>query len=129
MGKKHSPLFLRRVKHSQTIINECTIEEFSSMLSDTEPLIVIDVREAHEFESGHMKGAAHIGKGVLERDIEKHPYDVNDRIVLYCGGGFRSAIAAQSLQEMGYGNVYSLWGGWRSIVAEGFTITTVNSPD
>jgi len=129
MGKKHSPLFLRRVEHSRTFINECTIEEFLSMLSDTEPLIVIDVREAHEFESGYMKGATHIGKGVLERDIEKHPFDVNDRIVLYCGGGFRSAIAAQSLQEMGYGNVFSLWGGWRSIVAEGLEITTINSPD
>lgn len=129
MGKKHSPLFLRRVEHSRMIINECTIEEFSSMLSDTRSLIVIDVREAHEFESGHMQGATHIGKGVLERDIEKHPFGTNDRIVLYCGGGFRSAIAAQSLQEMGYENVFSLWGGWRSIVAKGLEITTINSSD
>ena len=92
-------------------------------------MIVIDVREVHEFEAGHMKGATHIGKGVLERDIEKHPFGMNDRIVLYCGGGFRSAIAAQSLQEMGYENVYSLWGGWRSIVAKELEITTTDSTE
>ena len=63
-----------------------------------------------------MKEAIHIGKGVLERDIEKHPFATSDRIVLYCGGGFRSAIAAQSMKEMGYENVYSLWGGWRAIL-------------
>ncbi len=129
MGKKHSPLFLRRVEHSRSIINECNIDEFTLMLNDNESLIIIDVRESHEFESGHMKGATHISKGVLERDIEKHPFDTSDRIVLYCGGGFRSAIAAQSLQDMGYENAYSLWGGWRSIVAEGLEITTMDSLD
>ena len=99
------------------------------MLSDGSPLHVIDVRERHEFEAGHLDGSVHIGKGVLERDIEKHQFAEDARLVLYCGGGFRSAIAAQSLQEMGYGNVFSLWGGWRSIVAEGLEITTINSPD
>lgn len=117
MGKKHSPLFLRRVEHSRSIINECTIDEFILMMNDNESMIIIDVRETHEFELGHMKGAIHIGKGVLERDIEKHPFGTSDRIVLYCGGGFRSAIAAQSMKEMGYENVYSLWGGWRAILA------------
>lgn len=117
MGKKHSPLFLRRVEHSRSVINECTIDEFILMMNDNESLFIIDVRETHEFELGHMKGAIHIGKGVLERDIEKHPFGTSDRIVLYCGGGFRSAIAAQSMKEMGYENVYSLWGGWRAILA------------
>ncbi|MDA8717798.1 rhodanese-like domain-containing protein [Candidatus Poseidoniales archaeon] len=116
MGKKHSPLFLGRVEHSRSIINECNIDEFILMINDNESLHIIDVRENHEFESGHMKGAIHIGKGVLERDIEKHPFATSDRIVLYCGGGFRSAIAAQSMKEMGYENVYSLWGGWRAIL-------------
>ena len=117
MVKKHSPLFLQRVEHSRSIIKECDIDEFGSMLGDNDSLIVIDVREKHEYESGHMEHALHISKGVLERDIEKHPIGTSDRIVLYCGGGFRSAIAAQSLKEMGYENVYSLWGGWRAILA------------
>ncbi len=127
MGKKHSPLFLRRVEHSRSIIKECNIADFTSMVNDGELLHIIDVRETHEFESGSMKGAIHLSKGVLERDIEKHPFDTSDRIVLYCGGGFRSAIAAQSLQDMGYENAYSLWGGWRSIVAEGLELTTMDS--
>ena len=116
MGKKHSPLFLQRVEHSRSVINECDIDEFSSMLNDNDSLFVIDVRETYEYESGHMEHALHISKGVLERDIEKHPIGTSDRIVLYCGGGFRSAIAAQSLKEMGYEDVYSLWGGWRAIL-------------
>ena len=129
MGKKHSPLFLRRVEHSRSVIKECDIQEFVSMVNDDDPLFVIDVRETHEFESGHMKSATHISKGVLERDVEKHPFSTTDRIVLYCGGGFRSAIAAQSLQDMGYANAYSLWGGWRAILAEGLDITTNESTD
>ena len=83
MVKKHSPLFLRRVEHSRSIIKECNIDDFISMLNDNESLIIIDVRESHEFKSGHMKGAIHISKGVLERDVEKHPFDTSDRIILY----------------------------------------------
>ena len=96
MGKKHSPLFLRRVEHSRSVIKECDIQEFAKMVNDDDSLIVIDVRETHEFELGHMKAATHISKGVLERDVEKHPFATTDRIVLYCSGDFRSAIAAQS---------------------------------
>ena len=107
MGKKHSPLFLRRVEHSRSVIKECDIQEFSLMMNDDDSLIVIDVRETHEFESGHMKAATHISKGVLERDIETHPVTTTDRLVLYCGDGFRSAIATQSLQHMGTPNVYT----------------------
>jgi rhodanese-related sulfurtransferase len=92
------------------------------MLEDGEPILVIDVREHHEFEAGHLAGSLHIGKGVLERDIEKHDVDDSTRMVLYCGGGFRSAIAARSLQDMGYSNAFSLWGGWRGILAEGLEI-------
>jgi rhodanese-related sulfurtransferase len=97
---------------------ECSAAEFKGMLEDGSPLVVIDVRERHEFEAGHLEGSVHIGKGVLERDIEKHGLADDARLVLYCGGGFRSAIAAQSLKQMGFSNASSLWGGWRAIVAE-----------
>ena len=119
MGKNHSPKFLATVEHSRKVINECGIDEFSAMLNDGNQLTVIDVREQHEFDAGCFEGALHLGKGVIERDIEKHPISEGDRIVLYCGGGFRSALAAESLARMGYANVYSLWGGWRSLVAAG----------
>ena len=89
------------------------------MLNDGEELVVIDVREQHEYDAGSFEGALHLSKGVIERDIEKHPVSAGARIVLYCGGGYRSAIAAESLTRMGYANVYSLWGGWRSLVAKG----------
>ena len=119
MGKKHSPKFLSTVDQSRKVINECDIDQFSAMLNDGNQLTVIDVREQHEFDAGCFEGALHLSKGVIERDIEKHPISEEDRIVLYCGGGFRSALAAESLTRMGYANVYSLWGGWRSLVAAG----------
>ena len=119
MGKNHSPKFLSTVDQSRKVINECDIDQFSAMLNDGNPLTVIDVREQHEFDAGRFEGALHLSKGVIERDIEKHPISEEDRIVLYCGGGFRSALAAESLARMGYANVYSLWGGWRSLVAAG----------
>ena len=119
MGKNHSPKFLATVEQSRKAINECDIDGFSAMLNDGNQLTVIDVREQHEFDAGCFEGALHLSKGVIERDIEKHPISEDDRIVLYCGGGFRSALAAESLTRMGYANVYSLWGGWRSLVAAG----------
>ena len=119
MGKKHSPKFLSKVDQSRKVINECDIDQFSAMLNDGNQLTVIDVREQHEFDAGCFEGALHLSKGVIERDVEKHPISEEDRIVLYCGGGFRSALAAESLTRMGYVNVYSLWGGWRSLVAAG----------
>ena len=119
MGKKHSPKFLSTVDQSRKVINECDIDQFSVMSNDGNQLTVIDVREQHEFDAGRFEGALHLSKGVIERDIEKHPISEEDRIVLYCGGGFRSALAAESLTRMGYTNVYSLWGGWRSLVAAG----------
>ena len=119
MGKNHTPKFLATVEQSRKVISECDIDAFSVMLNDGDQLTVIDVREQHEFEAGRFEGALHLSKGVIERDIEKHPITEEDRIVLYCGGGFRSALAAESLARMGYVNVYSLWGGWRSLVAAG----------
>lgn len=122
MAKNHSPKFLELVDQARAIIPECEPRELRGMLEDGEPLMVIDVRERHEYEAGHLIGSVHIGKGVLERDIEKHDVEDTTRMVLYCGGGFRSAIAARSLQEMGFSNAFSLWGGWRGILGEGLPI-------
>jgi len=117
MAKKHSPRFLAIVESARNQVTECDAKDLMNLIE--QGAIVIDVRERHEFESGHFQGAIHIGKGVLERDIEKQEFDISTTLVLYCGGGFRSAIAAKSLQEMGYENVISLWGGWRGILSEG----------
>ncbi len=124
MAKKHSPRFLAIVESARSEIAECEAADLRVMSGDGQPLVVLDVRERHEFEAGHLDGAIHIGKGVIERDIEKHDFHDDVRIVLYCGGGFRSALAAKSLQDMGWSNVISLWGGWRSIQAEGLPIWT-----
>ena len=112
MAKKHSPRFLAIVEDARAKISECSASELSKLVS--EGAVVIDVREQHEFEAGHYVDAIHI-----ERDIEKQDFEIKQKIVLYCGGGFRSAIAAKSLQDMGYEDVISLWGGWRGILAEG----------
>ena len=119
MAKKHSAKFLAVVEAARAAIPECEAGELRSMLADGQPIVVLDVREQHEYDAGHLIGSVHIGKGVLERDIEKHDFNDDTRMVLYCGGGFRSAIAAKSLKEMGYSNDISLWGGWRGIQAEG----------
>lgn len=117
MAKKHNPRFLAIVEDARAKISECSASELSKLVS--EGAVVIDVREQHEFEAGHYVDAIHIGKGVIERDIEKQDFEIKQKIVVYCGGGFRSAIAAKSLQDMGYEDVISLWGGWRGILAEG----------
>ena len=124
MAKKHNPRFLAIVEAARNEIAECEASDVRKMMDDGAPLVVVDVRERHEFEAGHLEGAVHIGKGVIERDVEKHDFADDARIVLYCGGGYRSAIAAKSLQDMGWTNVASLWAGWRGILAEGLPIWT-----
>ena len=119
MAKQHAPRFLAIVEAARQEIAECEAADLQVMMEDGQPLVVLDVRERHEFEAGHLEGAIHLGKGVIERDIEKHDFADDARIVLYCGGGYRSAIAAKSLKDMGWTNVMSLWGGWRGIQAEG----------
>ena len=122
MAKMHSPRFLAIVEAARSEIAECEAGELRRMMAEDDSLVVIDVRERHEYEAGHLEGAIHIGKGVIERDIEKENLADDARLVLYCGGGFRSAMAAKSLQDMGWTNVLSLWGGWRGIQAEGLSI-------
>ncbi len=117
MAKKHSPRFLSIVEDARSEISECLASDLNELIE--QGAVVIDVRERHEFDAGHFTGAIHIGKGVIERDIEKFDFSTSTKLVLYCGGGFRSAIAAKSLKEMGYESVISLWGGWRGILAEG----------
>jgi rhodanese-related sulfurtransferase len=110
---QHSPGFLALVAAAKSKIRETTIEEVSSRLKKGERLLLVDVREDDEWRAGHIPGAVHLGKGVIERDVEEEIPQRDAEIILYCGGGFRSAIAAESLQLMGYTNVLSMDGGIR----------------
>ncbi len=110
---KHNPGFLKLVERAKRTITECTSADVKGRLDRREPFHFIDVREDEEFAKDHAKGARHIGRGVLERDIESVIPDKQADIVLYCGGGYRSALAAESLSHMGYTNVRSMDGGIR----------------
>jgi rhodanese-related sulfurtransferase len=110
--KVHSPGFLAFVEDAKTRVREVDIAEYQKMPRDGH--ILIDVREDHEWAAGHAAGALHLSKGILERDIEQQVPDKSRTMVLYCGGGYRSALAADALQKMGYTQVISLDGGWRS---------------
>lgn len=119
---KHASEFLRLVNDAKSRITECTIADLKPRLDAGEKFFLVDVREAHEFAAGHLPGAAHLGKGILERDIEQAIPDTTAEIVLYCGGGYRSALAADSLQKMGYSNVISMDGGIRAWHEAGYSI-------
>ena len=109
----HSPRFLRVVEAVKKRIREVSIGDIKARLARRDRFELIDVREDHEWDAGHIAGARHIGRGVLERDIERIVPDTNAEIVLYCGGGFRSALSADMLQQMGYTRVASMDGGFR----------------
>ncbi len=113
MGK-HATRFLRIVKEAKSRITECTIADVQAKLTAGEAFFLLDVREESEYARGRLPGALHLGKGVIERDIEQAIPDTAASIVLYCGGGYRSALAADSLQKMGYANVISMDGGIRA---------------
>lgn len=113
MAKQHSPAFLEIVSDAKSRIRECTPQDLRQRLDAGEELRVIDVREESEFAQGHIPGAIHLSKGVIERDIETIVPERDTVMVLYCGGGFRSALAADSVQKMGYEQVISMDGGWR----------------
>ena len=119
---KHNPGFLRLVEHVRQRVRECTVAEVKARLDQGEPFHLIDVREDHEFLRDHAKGACHLSKGIIERDIETAVPDKEDKIVLYCGGGFRSVLAADSLRQMGYVNVVSMAGGIRAWREAGYPI-------
>jgi rhodanese-related sulfurtransferase len=116
MATQHPPRFLALVKDAKSRIKETTVDEVKARLDRGEKLTLIDVREESEFARDHLPGAVHLGKGVLERDVEARCPDTSAELILYCGGGFRSALAAESLQKMGYRRVTSMDGGikaWR----------------
>ena len=110
---KHSPGFLKIVADAKSRVKETDCQEVKGWLDSREKITLVDVREESEWARGHLPGAIHLGKGVIERDIEQAVPDKQARLVLYCGGGFRSALAADNLQKMGYGDVISMDGGWR----------------
>jgi rhodanese-related sulfurtransferase len=118
----HSPGFLQLVNDAKSRVRETNMEGYRKMLESGEKPLLVDVREDNEFAAGHAAGAVHIGKGVIERDIEARAPDKNTKMVLYCGGGFRSALAADALQKMGYTNVISLDGGWRAYQQSGLPV-------
>jgi rhodanese-related sulfurtransferase len=111
---KHSEGFLKLVNDAKTGIHEVTVDETRERMKASEGVRLIDVREDNEWEAAHAAGAEHIGKGIIERDIETEVPDKETELILYCGGGFRSALAADVLQRMGYANVYSMAGGWKA---------------
>lgn len=115
---KHSPAFLKLVDDAISRVREVDVDEARRKLESGKAKL-IDVREESEWEAGHARGAEHMGKGVIERDIEQRVPDKTAELILYCGGGFRSALSADNLQKMGYTNVASMAGGWRAWQAAG----------
>jgi rhodanese-related sulfurtransferase len=120
--KQHSPGFLALVQDAKTRIREIDIEEYKRLRESGEAGQLVDVREEHEWQAAHAAGAVHLSKGTIERDIEKTISDKNARLVLYCGGGYRSALATDNLQKMGYHNILSLDGGWRALETSGLPL-------
>ena len=110
----HSPGFLKLVNEAKARIQQTDMEGYQQMLASGERPLLIDTREDNEWQAGHAAGSIHLSKGVIERDIETKVPDKGTKMVLYCGGGYRSALAADALRRMGYTNVISLDGGWRA---------------
>jgi rhodanese-related sulfurtransferase len=123
MAMQHPPAFLRLVQDAKARIKELTVDQVMSKLDRGEQFHLVDVREESEWAKDHLTGAVHLGKGVIERDIEQRLPDSSAEIVLYCGGGFRSALAADNIQKMGYKNVYSMDGGIRAWREKGYPLT------
>src|SRR5580692_3084774 len=119
---KHSPEFLKLVNEAKSRVKEIDIEAYKKMAAAGEPHTLVDTREDHEWAAGHVKGAEHMSKGIIERDIEEKVPDKQATLVLYCGGGFRSALVADNLRKMGYGNAISLDGGWRALKESGLEL-------
>lgn len=117
---QHAPEFLKIVNDAKSRVRETNVQEIKNRMDAGEKFYLVDVREDSEWSKGHLPNAVHIGKGVIERDIETRIPDKNAELVLYCGGGFRSALAADNLQKMGYKKVVSMDGGWRGWNESGY---------
>jgi rhodanese-related sulfurtransferase len=120
---QHTPRFLKIVDDAKSRVKETTVDEVKEKLDSGEKFLLVDVREESEFAKDHLPGAIHLGKGVIERDVEARVPDVKTPVVLYCGGGFRSALAADNLQKMGYTNVLSMDGGVREWREKNYPMT------
>ena len=123
MAHQHSPRFLALVREAKKHVRETTVDEIKARLDRGERFLLVDVREECEYARDHLPGAVHLGKGIIERDIETRVPDPGAEIVLYCGGGFRSALAADNLRKMGYTNVLSMDGGIRDWRDKGYPLT------
>jgi rhodanese-related sulfurtransferase len=119
----HSTGFLKLVAEAKKHVNEISVAEARAKLTAHPQTVLIDVREDHEWQAGHTAEAVHLGKGILERDLEKLYPDANTEIIMYCGGGFRSAMTCDAAQKMGYKKVHSLIGGYKGMVAAGWPMT------
>src|SRR5262245_57204601 len=118
----HNPGFLQLVNDAKARVRQIDIEGYKRLVAAGDPHVLVDIREDNEWDAGHVAGAEHLSRGIIERDIEtKHP-DKGSQLVLYCGGGYRSALSAESLQKMGYTNVISLDGGWKALKASGLPL-------
>jgi rhodanese-related sulfurtransferase len=116
----HSPGFLKLVAEAKTHVNEMSVAEARARIAVAPKTVLMDVREDHEWHAGHAVEAVHLGKGILERDLEKKFPDPDTEIIMYCGGGFRSAMTADAAQKMGYRKIHSLIGGYKAMVAAGW---------
>jgi rhodanese-related sulfurtransferase len=123
MAAHHSPRFLKLVQDAKTRIRELTVDDVKAMMDGGRRFHLVDVREESEWARDHLPGAIHLGRGILERDVEQRLPDIEAEIVLYCGGGFRSALAADNLQKMGYTVVFSMDGGIRGWRERGYPLT------
>jgi len=120
---QHAPGFLRLVNDARSRVRECTVADVKAMLDRGGTFLLVDVREESEWAKGHLPRAEHLCKGIIERDAESRFPDPATPIVLYCGGGYRSALAADNLQKMGYTNVLSMDGGWRAWTEAGYPLS------
>lgn len=120
--KHHTPQFIALVDDAKARITEIRCSQLRELLNNKHPLVLVDVREDHEWATGHIPEAIHLGRGIIERDIQSTISDYTATIIVYCGGGYRSALVADNLQKMGYQNVFSLAGGIRDWIDSGFPL-------
>lgn len=120
---EHTPSFLALVNDAKSRVKETSVAEVRERFRRGDIFVFIDTREEHEWNESHAKGARHLSKGIIEREIEREVPDKSKEIVLYCGGGYRSALAADNLQKMGYSHVRSMAGGWKAWKSAGAPVT------
>ena len=123
MAHQHPPRFLKIVDDARSRVRETNVDEVKKRMDRGDKFLIVDVREESEYAKDHLPGAIHLGKGVIERDIEERVPELNKEMILYCGGGYRSALAADNLQKMGYTNVISMDGGVRGWREKGYPLT------